>query len=160
MKNGYILTIDSGECIGCYACEVACKQVHNLSVGPRLISIHNNNCRETESITQPSFNVTYCRHCEHPPCKDVCVAGAITCTKNNIVLINESLCNGCEKCIEACPFNAIYFDREKLVAQKCDLCKDRLDRGLQPACVSTCPSRCIYFTDRKRTDTATNQRHI
>ena len=160
MTDKYTLEIDSENCVGCNACEVACKQVHDLPVGPRLISVRTDDCREIEGKQQLRFVATYCRHCEHPPCRDVCAVGAITCTKNNIVLINESLCNGCEKCIEACPFNAIYFDRKKLVARKCDLCKDRLDKGIQPACVSTCPGHCIYFTERKKADTAAGQRSI
>ncbi len=61
------------------------------------------------------------------------------------VSINEKLCNGCKYCIEGCPLGVMQFDEEKEVAQKCDLCVGRLDRGLQPACVAACPSHCIYF---------------
>ena len=156
MKNGYILAIDSGDCIGCNACEVACKQVHKLPVGPRLISVRPDDCREIEGKQQLRYIVTYCRHCERPPCRDICTTGAISLTDNGIVVINAELCIGCGSCAEACPFNAIQFDLEKQVARKCDLCQDRLDKGLQPACVSTCPTRCIQFIDKKNTDTLAN----
>jgi Fe-S-cluster-containing dehydrogenase component len=62
-------------------------------------------------------------------------------------LIDEELCTGCKDCIEACPLEVMQFDRGRKVAQKCDLCVDRLDAGLQPACVASCPSHCIYFGD-------------
>ena len=64
-----------------------------------------------------------------------------------MVLIDEELCTGCKDCIEACPLGVMQFDNEKNVAQKCDLCVDRLSSGLSPACVAACPSHCIYFGD-------------
>ena len=160
MIDRYTLEIDSENCVGCNACEVACKQVHNLPVGPRLISIRPDDCREIEGKQQLRFIATYCRHCTHPQCRDVCVTGAITITDNGIVLVNEGLCIGCGSCVEACPFNAMQFNGEKQSAMKCDLCQDRLAKGLQPACVSACPGRCIYFTDIDKVDTAAGMRHI
>ncbi len=75
---------------------------------------------------------------------------AITKREDGIVLIDEELCIGCKDCIEACPLGVMQFDEEREVAQKCNLCVDRLDRGLQPACVAACPSHCIYFGDIKK----------
>jgi len=64
-------------------------------------------------------------------------------------LIDEELCFGCKEWIEGCPLGVMQFDEEKEVAQKCDLCVDRLDRGFQPACVAACPSHCIYSGDTR-----------
>jgi len=86
-------------------------------------------------------------HCSQPPCKDSCPVDAISKREEGLVLIDEDLCNGCKDCIEACPLGVMQFDEERGIAQKCDLCADRLDAGLQPACVDACPGHCIYFGD-------------
>jgi ferredoxin len=65
-------------------------------------------------------------------------------------LIDEELCTGCKDCIEACPLGVMQFDEEKGLAGKCDLYVERINRGLQPACVAACPSCCIYFGDISR----------
>jgi len=75
--------------------------------------------------------------------------GAITKRGDGIVLIDEELCIGCRDCIEACPLGVMQFDEDKKVAQKCDLCVNRLDKGLQPSCVATCPSHCIFWGNTK-----------
>jgi len=80
----------------------------------------------------------------------VCPVDAITKREDGIVLIDEELCTGCKDCIEACPLGVMQFDEEKGLAEKCDLCVERIERGLQPACVAACPSHCIYFGDISR----------
>ena len=143
----YALIVNTKDCVGCSACEVACKQEHNLSVGSRWIEVHSDSPREIEGKLQLRYIVTHCMHCSRPQCRDVCPVNAIIKRQDGIVLINEKLCNGCKDCIEACPLGVMQLDAERGVAEKCDLCVDRLDRGLQPACVAACPSHCIYFGD-------------
>ena len=149
MVKEYGLIVNTEDCIGCNACEIACKQEHNLPVGPRWIRVHLDDPREIEGKLQLRYIVTHCTHCSHPLCKNACPVGAISKREDGIVLIDEELCTGCKECIEACPLGVMQFDEERGVAQKCDLCVERLDRGLQPACVATCPSHCIYFGDIK-----------
>ena len=144
-RNG--LFIDYEYCTGCYACEVACKQEHNLPVGPRWIKVYSDGPREIEGKLQLRYMVTHCMHCRRPSCKDACPVGAISKRDDGIVLIDGELCIGCKDCIEACPLGVMQFDEEGGVAQKCDLCVGRLDAGLAPACVAACPSHCIYFGD-------------
>ena len=139
--------VDTKNCVGCNACEVACKQEHSLPVGTRWIRVFPDSPKEIEGKLQLRYIVTYCVHCSQPPCKDVCPVDAITKREDGIVLINEELCIGCKDCIEACPLGVMQLDEEKGVAQKCDLCVDRIDKGLQPACIAACPSHCIYFGD-------------
>ena len=141
----YALVVNTDDCIGCNACEVACKQEYNLPIGSRWIRVFSDSPREIDGKLQLRYTVTHCMHCSHPACKDVCTVNAIVKREDGIVLINEKLCNGCKYCIEGCPLGVMQFDEEKGVAQKCDLCVSRLDRGLQPACVAVCPSHCIYF---------------
>jgi Fe-S-cluster-containing dehydrogenase component len=141
----YTLFVNTEDCFGCSTCEVACKQEHGLPSGLRLIKVYSDSPRMIEGKYQLRYIVTHCIHCSQPPCKDVCTANAINKREDGIVLINEKLCTGCKDCIEACPLRVIFFDQEQEVAKKCDMCVDRIDQGLNPACVSTCPAYCIFL---------------
>ncbi len=147
MTKEYALITVAEDCIGCHACEVACKQEHNLPVGPRWIRVFSDGPKQDGDRLQLGYVVAYCMHCSRPPCKDSCPVDAITKREDGVVLINEELCIGCKDCIEACPLGVMQFDSEREVAQKCDLCVGRLDCGLQPACVTVCPSHCLYHGD-------------
>ena len=149
MVKEYTLIVNTEDCVGCNACEVACKQEHNLPVGPRWIKVYPDGPREIEGKLQLRYMVTHCMHCSRPDCKDACPVEAITKREDGIVLIDEELCTGCKECIEACPLGVMQFDEERGLAQKCDLCVDRMDKGLPPACAAACPSHCIYFGDAK-----------
>ena len=120
--------------MGCHACEVACKQEHDIGTGPRLI-------RVIERAS--SYIPIYCHHCAQPPCKDACPAEAIFRDERGVVHIREEACIGCKACVEACPFGAMQFDEGKEKAAKCDLCYERLLNGEEPACSEACPTRCI-----------------
>jgi Fe-S-cluster-containing dehydrogenase component len=144
------LIVNTEDCVGCYACEIACKQEHDLPVGPRLIRVSPDGPRQIDGKLQMRYTIAQCLHCSHPQCQDACPVGAISTREDGIAIINEELCNGCKDCIEGCPYGAMQFNEVKKIAQKCDLCVERLDRGLKPACVATCPSHCIYFGDRKK----------
>jgi len=92
--------------------------------------------------------VNVCRHCDDPPCAEVCIEKAISKREDGIVAIDYEKCTGCQACIEACPYNAIAFDMNKGIAQKCNLCHHRVDKGLIPACAdNVCLAHCIYFGD-------------
>ncbi len=76
------------ECMGCHACEVACKQEHNLGVGPRVVRVLER---------APFFKPLFCHHCDHAPCSLSCPEDAITIDpKTKVVLVKEDKCNGCE----------------------------------------------------------------
>ncbi len=143
----YSLFVNTEYCMGCNTCEVACKQEHELPIGPRWMRVDADVPRKIAGKLILRYIVSHCLHCSHPPCKDVCPVNAITKREDGIVLIDEELCTGCKDCVEACPLKVMQIDNKKEVAQKCDLCVDRLDRGLQPACVAACPSHCIYSGD-------------
>ena len=134
------LMIKKIDCMGCHACEVACKQEHGLSVGPRLIHVIEKS---------PDFIPVYCRHCAKPPCRKACPVDAISRNESGIVLIDNDLCIGCRECIDACPFGAMQYEEEREVAIKCDLCIERLESGKKPACLGVCPTGCISMGGEK-----------
>jgi Fe-S-cluster-containing dehydrogenase component len=139
------------DCVGCHACEIACKQEHRLGVGPRFIKVIER---------APSYIPIYCHHCARPPCKDSCPADAISRNEWGIVRVDAELCIGCQACVEACPFGAMQFDEERDVALMCDLCYERLQNGEEPACSAVCPTRCILWGDMKTISEGMEQRFL
>ena len=139
MEKTYLM-IKGTNCMGCHACEVACKQEHGLGVGPRLVQVLEES---------PDYVPIYCHHCAKAPCRDVCPVEAIARNEQGIVLIDNDLCIGCRECLEACPFGAMQFDERLEVAVKCDLCLHRLAENKQPACISVCPTACISLGGKK-----------
>jgi Fe-S-cluster-containing dehydrogenase component len=143
------LNINLKDCVGCHACEVACKQEHNLPVGPKLISVTPDDPKFIEGKTQLRYSVAHCLQCSEPACREACPTGAIGTRDDGIVIIDGELCNGCGLCVEACSYGAMQIDETKRTARKCDLCAERLDKGLQPACVTVCPSHCVFLRDKE-----------
>lgn len=134
-------------CLGCQACEIACKQEHDIPVGPRWMRAITVGPEEVGGKLRLSFHHIRCMHCSQPPCIDACPVDAISKRIDGIVLINEELCIGCDACIEACPFGAPQFNPEKNIVEKCNLCVHRVDEGLKPACVLVCPTGALLFGD-------------
>jgi formate dehydrogenase iron-sulfur subunit len=162
---------DSSICIGCKACEVACKQWNDVPVDLADIRYLNasydntgeldaNHWRHVAFVEQRRadgqlvwlMNSDVCKHCKEAACLDVCPTGAIFHTEFDTVVVQQDVCNGCGYCIPACPFGVISR-REGVVsrpetngiAQKCTLCYDRLRGGLEPACAQACPTKSIQF---------------
>ncbi len=163
---------DTSICIGCKACEVACKEWNQLEGNPpqfRADSLDNTgqldaqNWRHVQFIeTVPDNRGTVatptpaggqaflmmsnvCKHCQQASCLEVCPTNAIVRTEFDSVLIQQDVCNGCRYCIAACPYHVIGFNSATGTAQKCTLCYDRLQNGMQPACAKACPTESIKF---------------
>ena len=134
------LMIRKRDCMGCHACEVACKQEHGLGVGPRLVRVIEKSA---------DFIPVFCHHCAKAPCKRACPVDAISRNEQGIVLIDSDLCIGCRDCIEACPFEAMQFEDNREIAVKCDLCIHRMAENKKPACMCVCPTGCIYLGGQK-----------
>jgi formate dehydrogenase iron-sulfur subunit len=157
---------DTTVCIGCKACEVACKEWNQLPATNggrttlsgnsydntrRLDGIHWRHVQFVEQFTPDRSEGRWllmsdvCKHCVRAGCLDVCPTGAIMRTEFDTVVIQSDACNGCRDCIGACPFGVIDINPVSGTAQKCTLCYDRLRAGMQPACSKACPTNSIQF---------------
>lgn len=142
----YALKIDHEACWGCKTCEVACKQENRSAEGIKLIAVSEDGPRVIDGKLDFVFRVNLCKHCDEPPCVDACSEEAIARRSDGIVVMDYDRCTGCQSCITACPYDAIEFDNDKGIAQKCNLCHHRIENGLIPACADNiCPAHCIYF---------------
>ena len=140
------IIIDEQLCWGCRTCEVACKQENRTAKGVKLIAVREDGPSLRSDSPDFVFQVGLCRHCDEPPCVEACPEEAIAKRKDGIVVMDYDLCTGCRSCIDACPYEAIAFDQAQGIAQKCNLCHHRVDRGLIPACAdNVCLAHCIHF---------------
>lgn len=144
MQPKYAMVIDASKCFDCKACIVAC-QLEN-GVPPRFERDwikHTAGAHETKLQFQPGN----CMQCDEPACVEACPVGATFKSRDGRVLIDPSTCIDCGNCVSACPYGARYRHPTKHTADKCDFCQRRLKRGLEPACVVTCPTRARVFGD-------------
>ena len=142
----HLLIIDHEACWGCKTCEVACKQENRPLNGVKLIYVSEDGPRMVDDALYFVFRVNMCRHCDDPPCADVCPDDAIIKRADGIVVMDYAKCTGCQACVQACPYDVIDFDDKNHIAQKCNLCHHRIDQGLLPACAdNVCLAHCIEF---------------
>jgi len=146
MQHGFFY--DQSRCYGCQACANACKSWHGLPAGPlKYLRIY-----EYEKGSFPDVRVHYqwipCYHCQKPACVSDCPQEALYKeAKYGAVLLDSDKCDGCRICYDSCPYGAPAFesDEKGVKAQKCTMCVDRLEQGLQPVCVLACPTRALDF---------------
>lgn len=131
--------IDVNRCISCYSCTYAC----NNENGPKNLKRRKVLTIEQEEIKSTIHFSQSCNHCETPACMTVCTRNSIKKLRNGIVILDKQTCNGCERCVSVCPFQAIKIDKETNKADKCDMCYERLQKGKQPICVESCIADAI-----------------
>ena len=137
---------DIKKCIGCRACEVQCKANKKLGPGPQPCRIIEVGPRLVGAVPRAAYTLMPCFHCEKPWCVAACPTGAMQKReKDGIVFVDRDQCVGCKACMSACPWGAPQWDEETGTVVKCDYCMDRIDRGLDPACVTICPTECLHF---------------
>lgn len=144
----YVFLYNRTSCIGCGSCQAACKDEHHLVPGEffRRVSMQ---CVEAGGEKKFFPLSASCNHCEKPACTDVCPTGAMYQTEEGLVLHNDEACIACGRCFWACPYGEISMSKATGMAQKCDSCVSRRDRGLEPACVAACPTKSLVFADRE-----------
>ncbi|MGH9356063.1 MAG: 4Fe-4S dicluster domain-containing protein [Terriglobia bacterium] len=162
---------DSTLCIGCKACEVACKEWNGIPEdGFAWSGLSYDNTQRlghstwrhvefVESAPIPglggnapefaawSFLSDVCKHCENAGCLEACPTGAIVRTEFGGVFVQPDVCNGCAYCVVACPFGVIERNPDDGRAFKCTFCYDRQRAALEPACAKACPTESIKFGD-------------
>jgi formate dehydrogenase iron-sulfur subunit len=163
---------DASLCIGCKACEVACKEWNELPDDGFSWSGHSyDNTRalgastwrhvlfleqkqsmgsQLAGITEPfrwQFLSDVCKHCANAGCLEACPTGSIVRTEVGSVFVQPDICNGCGYCVVSCPFGVIEKRPEDGRAFKCTFCYDRQKAGLIPACAKACPTQSIQFGD-------------
>ena len=153
--------IDTTTCIGCKACEVACQEWNDLGpvptrqtgtyqtmpeLDPEFWNLIRFNEQEFDGGVVWLMRKDQCMHCEDPGCLAACPApGAIVQYENGIVDVNPEACIGCGFCATGCPFDVPKFHAKTGKMAKCTLCVDRVEVGLEPACIKACPTGCLQF---------------
>ena len=154
---------DSSVCIGCKACEVACKEWNHVPSGgldltgmsfDNSVGLGADTWRHVSFIERPEtedhdfrwlMSSDVCKHCTEAACLDVCPTGAIFRTEFETVVVQEDICNGCGYCVPACPFGVLDKREDDGRIWKCTLCYDRLQDGETPACAQACPTESIQY---------------
>ncbi len=158
-----VFVIDLVKCVGCYCCQIACKDEHvgndwtpyakpQPGTGHFWIGL-----KEAVRGTVPKVRVSYmlqlCMHCDDAPCIPACpIEGAIYKRDDGLVIIDPIKCSGCKRCIDACPYpDVIYFNQELNIAQKCTGCAHLLDDGWEvPRCVDACATEALKFGEENQ----------
>jgi formate dehydrogenase iron-sulfur subunit len=160
---------DSTLCIGCKACEVACKEWNGLSDDgfewsgfsyDNTGAVGASSWRHVKFVEQApvpgvagnaadpaswTFSSDVCKHCEEAGCLEACPTGSIVRTEFGGVFIQPDVCNGCGYCVTSCPFGVVERNPKDGRAFKCTFCYDRQKAGLVPACAKACPTESIRF---------------
>lgn len=166
----YGIGIDIEKCIGCGKCAKSCKIENDVPKDPFfyrnwveqyiitndeqiLVSSPNGGIDgfeqpvPDEDIYKSFFVPKMCNHCAKSPCTQVCPVGASFESPEGIALVDKSYCIGCGYCVQACPYGCRYIDPAQGVVDKCTLCYHRLTKGLDPACMMSCPTGARIYGD-------------
>ena len=137
---------DAKRCIGCLSCEAHCKAGKALPIGPRLTRLIPVGPKMINNLPRTAYVYMPCFQCEEPWCVSACPTGAMQKrAQDGIVFVDEASCIGCKSCITACPWGTPQWNAETGKVAKCDYCMDRIDQGLEPACVRKCLTKCLHF---------------
>jgi len=145
--------VNQSTCTGCKACQVACKDKHDLPVGVtwrRVAEYSGGSWSDSDNgeLTPDVFSYytsMACNHCADPVCVEVCPTTAMHIGDNGVVSVDPDVCIGCRYCEWACPYSAPQFNADAGIMTKCNFCADYIEEGREPACVEACPSRVIDF---------------
>ena len=148
MKKQYAMVVEADRCLGCHACQVACKFENDIALGTTRVHTYTMGPVGEFPKLSMYFLTVQCQQCEEPACTEVCPTGA--CYKSDedgVVRIDPDSCIGCQSCLKACPFRANNFNREMRIADKCTICDQLREAGETPACVKNCPGGALHYGD-------------
>jgi Fe-S-cluster-containing dehydrogenase component len=140
------MVIDTVKCVGCMDCVVACKTENHVPEGYNRDWIAQDVKGIYPTLTM-EIRSERCNQCSNPPCVSCCPTGASHVDEiGGVVLVTKNACIGCKACVASCPYDARFIHPEGY-ADKCTFCIHRIEKGLDPACISVCPTHCMYFGD-------------
>jgi formate dehydrogenase iron-sulfur subunit len=144
---------DATRCIDCRACMVACSVENKIEMDKTRIWVAGVGLIGRFPELKRASMVYHCMHCNEPDCLSACPVGAYSKREDGPVIYNATRCIGCRYCMNACPFGVPHFDYDKGLVEgafidKCTLCPQRIDKGLEPACVATCPTDALTYGER------------
>jgi Fe-S-cluster-containing dehydrogenase component len=142
----WVKLLDQDRCIGCHACTTACKSENEVPVGVTRTYVKSVDVGVFPEARRV-FQVTRCNQCTDAPCVAACPTEAMYRREDGIVDFDKSICIGCKACMAACPYDAIFINPDDHSAEKCNMCAHRIDMGLEPACVTVCPTEAILVGD-------------
>lgn len=140
------MVIDLRKCIGCHSCSVACKTENEVppAVFRSWVKLMDKGVYpNARSLSLPVL----CNNCENAVCVKVCPVKASYKRDDGIVMVDPHKCVGCKYCMAACPYQVRHLNPIRRYVQKCSFCYQRVDAGLMPACVETCPAKARVFGD-------------
>lgn len=150
MSKQLAFHVDVSVCIGCKACQVACKDKNDLEVGRlfrQVREVAGGGWTQRGQFWEPNvfaYNIsTACMHCQSPLCVENCPTGASFKREDGVVMVDQAQCIGCRYCEWVCPYGARVYNEATHTVTKCNMCADLLDQGEQPACVAACPMRAL-----------------
>ena len=158
---GKVFVIDIARCNGCYCCQLSCKDEHvgndwtpyakpQPDTGQFWLKL-NEFVRGTVPKVKLHYMGVPCQHCDQAPCLESCpVEGAIYKRADGLVIIDPQKCTGCRECLLSCPYDALFFNDDLNIAQKCTGCAHLLDKDWKvPRCVDSCPTGAMKFGDEE-----------
>ncbi len=160
----YAICYDSQACLRCFTCAVSCSVENRV----RLAKTNSMAIENGVNTALPQLNYLYpiqreygkypksykitelhhCMHCENSPCANNCPSKAIERRAGGQVVIHQDRCVGCRTCQDACPFDVPVYDKTSNSSYKCIMCYDRVESGLQPACVGSCIGDSLFSGSR------------
>lgn len=148
-------------CVGCHACEIACRQEHDLSAetGSKWCRVVTLKPREVGGKLHLDYFPSLCLHCDIPACVQSCPTEAIAKRRDGIVVVDGEKCSGCRLCVAACPTGAMSFNEIRQEAGKCDFCLDRTAAALEPSCVQHCLGGALRYVGAEEADEITQGKH-
>lgn len=166
-NNQKAMLYDSAKCVGCRACQTACRRWNGLpaeSIGygdiydnPAVLSAQTWTLIKARELSTNGENDLLlckyqCMHCTEAACVKVCPTHALTHHPLGFVAYDEGKCSGCGYCTEFCPFQVPQLAGNMVTGvrrmHKCTFCQDRVPEGRQTACAEACPAGAILFGDR------------
>jgi len=145
----YGFVYDQTRCIGCNACQMACKDGHDLELSQFFRRVQTLEYTDDQGQLVVMHYSGCCNHCQDAPCVEHCPTGAMHRQEDGTVAVEQEKCIGCSTCTWVCPYGAPKVSHKTGRSMKCDACLDRRKEGKEPLCVEACLTHCLKLIDLK-----------